>query len=432
MLEIERKDTLRGQVRVPGDKSISHRAVMLGALAEGLTEVEGFLMGEDCLSTIKAFQDLGVDIEGVGSEVMKIHGVGLRGLQEAANVLDFGNSGTTTRLMLGILAGQSFYSVATGDVSLRNRPMARVTKPLSQMNAEFYGRDNADLLPVSVIGSGELEAITYHSPVASAQVKSAILLAGLYAQGTTRVIEPAKSRDHTERMLRYFGAKLKVDGLEVEVNGGPKLIAKKVVIPGDISSAAFLMVAAMITPNSEIIIENVGINPTRNGVITALKAMKGNFELLNQREVNGEPIADIKVSTSQLEGTTISGDLIPLLIDEIPILAIAATQAAGKTIIRDATELRVKETDRIAAMVEELTKLGVAVKEREDGLEIIGKQQIKGGVSCNSYHDHRIAMSLAIAGLIAEESIKIEDEACIDISFPNFKELLDKLAVKQK
>jgi len=427
-LKVEAKGGLEGKIKVPGDKSISHRSVMLGALAEGKTEIEGFLTGEDCLSTVKAFQDMGVKIEGVGTDQMVVHGVGLRGLKEPNDLLDFGNSGTTTRLMLGILAGQSFYSVATGDDSLRSRPMARVTKPLSTMGGEFYGRDNANLLPITVVGQGKLNSISYDSPVASAQVKSAVLLAGLYGEGVTEVREPAKSRDHTERMLEYFGAKVEVDGLEVKVEGNPKLTGKKVVVPGDISSAAFLMVAAMITKGSEIIIENVGLNPTRDGVIEALRKMNGDFELLNQREVNGEPIADIKVKSSQLKGTVIDGDLIPLLIDEIPILAVAASQAEGKTIIKDAEELRVKETDRIDAMVKELTRLGVEVKEREDGMEIIGKQKITGGVSCQSYHDHRIAMSIAVAGLIAEDVVEIEGAECINISFPNFKKLLDSLS----
>ncbi|WP_018249011.1 3-phosphoshikimate 1-carboxyvinyltransferase [Orenia marismortui] len=426
-LKISPKDKLQGKIKVPGDKSISHRAVMLGSLAEGKTEIEGFLTGEDCLSTVKAFQDLGVKIEGVGTENMLVHGVGLHGLKEADNVLDLGNSGTTTRLMLGILSGQDFYTVVTGDDSLRTRPMDRVTVPLSKMGGSFYGRDGANLLPISVLGGSDLKGITYNSPVASAQVKSSLLLAGLYAAGETEVIEPAKSRDHTERMLEYFGADIEVDGLKVKVQGNPKLTAKKVVVPGDISSAAFLMVAAMITENSEIIIENVGLNPTRDGVIEALRKMNGNFELLNEREVNGEPIADIKVKNSQLKGTIIDGNLIPLLIDEIPILAVAASQADGKTIIKDAKELRVKETDRIDAMVKELTRLGVEVKEREDGMEIIGKQEIKGGVVCQSYHDHRIAMSLAVAGLISKDDIEIENSDCINISFPNFKKILDKL-----
>ena len=426
-LMIEPKENLEGTVKVPGDKSISHRAVMLGSLAKGKTEIEGFLTGEDCLSTVQAFQDMGIEIEGVGTENMIVHGQGLNGLEEPDNVLDFGNSGTTTRLMLGILAGQDFYSVATGDDSLRQRPMARVTDPVGEMGGEFLGRDNANLLPITILGGQDLNSFTYHSPVASAQVKSSVLLAGLYADGETTVVEPAKSRDHTERMLDYFGANVTVDDLTVSVEGKPELTGKKVIVPADISSAAFLMVAALITKDSELIIENVGLNPTRAGVIEALEQMDADLELLNQREVNGEPIADIKVKSSQLQGTTIEGDLIPLLIDEIPVLAVAATQAEGKTIIKDAEELRVKETDRIDAMVKELTRLGVEVTEREDGLEIEGPQDITGGVTCSSYDDHRIAMSLAVAGLIAEQEVEIEDAECINISFPGFKDLLMSL-----
>ena len=423
-LTIKPKRNLVGTVKVPGDKSISHRAVMLGSLAEGTTKIEGFLTGEDCLSTVQAFRDMGIAIEDVGTKNMKVHGQGLHGLEEPDNVLDLGNSGTTTRLMLGILAGQDFYSVATGDNSLRQRPMARVTEPVGEMGGKFFGRDNANLLPITTIGGQDLEACTYHSPVASAQVKSSVLLAGLYAEGETTVVEPAKSRDHTERLLDYFGADVTVDDLTVSVKGKPQLKGKKVIVPADISSAAFLMVAAAITPDSELVLENVGLNPTRAGVIEALEAMNVDLEMLNEREVNGEPMADIKVKTSQLQSVVIEGDIIPLLIDEIPILAIAASQAEGKTIIKDAEELRVKETDRIDAMVTELTRLGVEVTEREDGLEIAGPQEIKGGVTCSSYDDHRIAMSLAVAGLIADEPVEIEEAECINISFPGFKDLL--------
>ncbi|GAB6138426.1 3-phosphoshikimate 1-carboxyvinyltransferase [Halanaerobaculum tunisiense] len=426
-LTVEPKSKLQGTVKVPGDKSISHRAVMLGSLAEGVTEIEGFLTGEDCLSTVRAFQQLGVEIEGVGEEKMTIYGQGLKGLTEPDNVLDLGNSGTTTRLMLGLLAGQDFYSVVTGDDSLRQRPMARVTDPVGQMGGQFQGRDGANLLPITVVGGQDLKPIEYQSPVASAQVKSSILLAGLYAAGETKVVEPAKSRDHTERMLDYFGAEVTVDGLEASVKGQPKLTGNKVIVPGDISSAAFIMVAGLVAADAEIKLKNVGLNPTRAGVLEALEQMKANLELVNEREVNGEPIADVIVTTSDLEGTVIDGDLIPLLIDEIPILAIAATQAEGKTVIKDAQELRVKETDRIDAMVTELRRLGVEVTEREDGLEIVGPQEITGGVECLSYDDHRVAMSLAIAGLIADQQITIQDAECIDISFPQFAKQLKSL-----
>jgi len=422
-LKIKPKGNLQGNIKVPGDKSISHRSVMLGALANGKTEIEGFLTGEDCLNTARAFQSMGVKIEGLGSEKMIIHGVGLDGLQEPTSILDVGNSGTSMRLMLGILAGQNFYSVITGDESLSQRPMARVTKPLSDMGAKIYGRDNGNLAPLTVIGQ-ELTNQEYHSPIASAQVKSCILLAGLYADGTTTIIEPEKSRDHTERMLEYFGAEIEVEGLKVKVKGKPNLQGKRIKVPSDISSAAFFIVAALINQNSELVLKDVGLNPTRDGILEVLQDMKADYELLDKRLENKEPIADIKVKSSNLQATTIGGEVIPKLIDEIPILAIAATQAEGETIIKDAEELRVKETDRIKAMVTEMRRLGIEVEEREDGMVIPGSQTIKGGCRCQSYGDHRIAMSLAIAGLIAEEEVIIQNTECINTSFPSFSDLI--------
>jgi len=424
-LKIKPKGNLQGNIKVPGDKSISHRSVMLGALANGKTEIEGFLTGEDCLNTARAFQSMGVKIEGLGSEKMIIHGVGLDGLQEPTPILDVGNSGTSMRLMLGILAGQNFYSVITGDESLSQRPMARVTKPLSDMGAKIYGRDNGNLAPLTVIGQ-ELTNQEYHSPIASAQVKSCILLAGLYADGTTTIIEPEKSRDHTERMLEYFGAEIEVEGLKVKVKGKPNLQGKRIKVPSDISSAAFFIVAALINQNSELVLKDVGLNPTRDGILEVLQDMKADYELLDKRLENKEPIADIKVKSSNLQATTIGGEVIPKLIDEIPILAIAATQAEGETIIKDAEELRVKETDRIKAMVTEMKRLGIEVEEREDGMVIPGSQTIKGGCRCQSYGDHRIAMSLAIAGLIAEEEVIIQNTECINTSFPSFSDLIDQ------
>ncbi|MBM7623835.1 3-phosphoshikimate 1-carboxyvinyltransferase [Sporohalobacter salinus] len=422
-LKIKPKDKLEGRIKVPGDKSISHRSVMLGSLAEGRTEVTGFLTGEDCLNTARAFQKMGVKIEGLGSEEMIIHGVGLNGLQEPESVLNLGNSGTSMRLMLGILAGQDFYTVVTGDESLSKRPMARVVDPLKERGAEIYGRDGGNLAPLTVIGQS-LTNQRYESPVASAQVKSCILLAGLYANGTTEVVEPAKSRDHTERMLKYFGADLKIDGLKASVEGQPELKGQKIVVPSDISSASFFLVAALINQNAELVLENVGLNSTRAGILEVLTAMEADYELLDKRLENQEPIADIKVKSSNLQATTIGGEVIPKLIDELPILAVAATQAEGETVIKDAEELRVKETDRISAMVTELRRLGVKVEEREDGMIIPGPQSIKGGCSCCSYGDHRIAMSLAVAGLIAQEGIVITDADCIKTSFPNFMDLL--------
>ncbi|MGM0471182.1 MAG: 3-phosphoshikimate 1-carboxyvinyltransferase [Bacillota bacterium] len=425
-LRVEPKSGLIGQIKVPGDKSISHRAIMLGSLATGKTEIEGFLTGEDCLNTARAFQDMGVEIEGLGSEEMIIHGVGLDGLKEPTSILDVGNSGTSMRLLLGILAGQDFYSVITGDESLVERPMARVVDPLSNMGAKVFGRDDNNLAPLTVIGQ-ELTNQEYHSPVASAQVKSSILLAGLYADGVTTVVEPEKSRDHTERMLDYFGAEVEVSGLEVSLADSPTLEGKKVVVPSDISSASFFLVAALINQDSELVLENVGLNPTRAGILEVLSEMGANYQLINERLENGEPIADIKVQSSDLEATVIDGEVIPRLIDEIPILAIAATQAEGETIIKDAEELRVKETDRISAMVTELRRLGLEVEERKDGMVIPGPQVIPGGCSCQSYGDHRVAMSLAVAGLIAQKEISITNSDCIKTSFPNFINLLEEL-----
>ncbi|WP_372494118.1 3-phosphoshikimate 1-carboxyvinyltransferase [Fuchsiella alkaliacetigena] len=425
-LKIKPKSGLKGQIKVPGDKSISHRSVMIGSLARGKTRISGFLTGEDCLNTLRAFQQMGVEVENFGAEEIVIKGVGLEGLSEPESVLDLGNSGTAMRLLLGILAGQDFYSVLTGDESLNQRPMARVTDPLSEMGAKIWGRDNANLAPLTVIGQ-QLSSFSYNSPVASAQVKSCILLAGLYAQGVTRVIEPAQSRDHTERMLEYFGAEVEVDGLEVSVKAKPKLEGQEVVVPSDISSAAFFIVAALINSDSELVLSNVGLNPTRDGLLEILTKMEADYELLEQRLVNQEPIADLKVNSSPLKAVEIGGAVIPKLIDEIPILAVAATQAEGTTVIKDAEELRVKETDRISAMVKELRKLGVEIEEREDGMIIEGPQKIKGGAECRSYGDHRIAMSLAVAALIAEEEVVIKNCDCIKTSFPNFTDLLEQI-----
>jgi 3-phosphoshikimate 1-carboxyvinyltransferase len=425
-LKVQPKSGLQGEIKVPGDKSISHRSIMIGSLAKGKTEVKGFLTGEDCLNTARAFQKMGVRIEGLGSEEMSIQGVGLDGLKEADSVLDVGNSGTSMRLMLGILAGQEFYSVITGDESLSNRPMGRVTEPLREMGAEIYGRDNGNLAPLTVIGQ-DLDSLEYHSPVASAQVKSCILLAGLFSSGTTTVIEPEKSRDHTERMLEYFGAKVEVSDLKVSVEGKPNLEGRSIVVPSDISSAAFFMIAALINSDSELILKDVGLNSTRAGILEVLTKMEANYELLSERLENKEAIADIRVCSSDLKAVTIDKEIIPRLIDEVPILAIAATQAEGETIIKDAEELRVKETDRISAMVNEMRKLGIEVEEREDGMVIPGPQEIKGGCQCQSYGDHRVAMSLAVAALIAKEEVIIENSDCIKTSFPNFIDLLKSI-----
>ncbi|MCK4507399.1 MAG: 3-phosphoshikimate 1-carboxyvinyltransferase [Desulfuromonadales bacterium] len=417
--------SLRGEISVPGDKSISHRSIMLGSLAEGTTRVSGFLMGEDNLSTWQAFESMGVNIRQTGPDALEIKGVGLDGLMEPDNVLDCGNSGTTMRLMSGLMAGQNFFSVLTGDKYLRRRPMKRVVTPLAAMGARIWGRDGGERAPLAIQG-GSLKTITYASPVSSAQVKSAILLAGLSVDGETRVTEPHLSRDHSERMLTYFGADVRPFEGGVSLIGRPRLLAQDVIVPGDVSSAAFFMVAGLITPGAELTIRNVGINPTRSGIIDILIAMGGQLEILNAREQSGEPVADILVRHSRLKGIEISGDMVPRAIDEFPVISVAAALAEGTTTIRDAEELRVKETDRIVAMVSELGKLGAQVEARPDGMVITGVEQLNGG-KVSSHGDHRIAMSMAVAALCARTEVTIEDTECTETSFPGFWALLDKV-----
>jgi 3-phosphoshikimate 1-carboxyvinyltransferase len=418
------KTNLKGEIHPPGDKSISHRSVMIGSIAERTTEVTNFLNGDDCIATIKAFEKMGVTIEGKGTSKVIIHGVGLDGLKEPDDILDMGNSGTSTRLIAGILAGQPFYSVMTGDNSLRRRPMKRVAEPLRQMGAQIYGR-KGDLAPLSIIG-GNLKAIDYQTPVASAQIKSCILLAGLYADGETSVTEVAESRDHTERMLRSFGAEISSLSLKHSVKGRPKLVGHKINVPGDISSSAYFIVAGLICPNSEIIIRNVGVNPTRTGIIDALKQMGGYIEIQNLREESDEPTADLYIKSSQLKGASFSGDIIVRMIDEIPILVLAGTQAKGETIIKDAQELRVKESDRITNAVTEFRKIGAELDELDDGMIISGDSKLKGGI-CESHGDHRMAMSLAIAGLVSDTGVTINDIDCVNTSFPEFWKLVSSI-----
>ena len=417
--------TLRGEISVPGDKSISHRSIMLGSLAEGTTRVSGFLMGEDNLSTWKAFESMGVAICQTGPDALKIEGVGLDGLVEPGDVLDCGNSGTTMRLMSGLMAGQDFFSVLTGDKYLRQRPMKRVVTPLAAMGARIWGRDGGERAPLAIQG-GSLKPISYVSPVASAQVKSAVLLAGLSIEGETTVTEPHLSRDHSERMLTCFGADVRPFEGGVSLKGRPRLLAQDVMVPGDISSAAFFMVAGLVTPGAELLIHNVGINPTRSGIIDILIAMGGELELCNIREQSGEPVADILVRHSRLRGIEIGGDMVPRAIDEFPVISVAAALAEGTTTIRDAAELRVKETDRIAAMVSELNKLGGRVEPRPDGMFITGVEQLIGG-TVSSHGDHRIAMSMAVAALSATDAVSIEDTMCTETSFPGFWDLLEKI-----
>ncbi|WP_088069197.1 3-phosphoshikimate 1-carboxyvinyltransferase [Gottfriedia luciferensis] len=415
---------LVGDVIIPGDKSISHRAIMFGSLANGTTRITNFLLGEDCLSTIACFRKLGVHIDVLEEEVI-VHGKGIEELKEPNAVLDVGNSGTTARLMMGILSGLPFHSVLIGDASIGKRPMKRVTKPLKQMGASIDGREDATYTPISIRG-GSLKSISYHSPVSSAQVKSSILLAGLFADGTTIVSEPEKSRDHTERMLKAFGCELDVNGNTVSINGNQRLTATDVIVPGDISSAAFFLVAGSIIPNSEILLKNVGVNPTRIGILTVLERMGANITLEDEKMVNGEPIANIRVKSSKLKATVIGGAEIPTCIDELPILALAASMADGETIIKDAEELRVKETDRIQTVVTELSNLGVSIEATKDGMIIQGNSSLKGA-NVKSHGDHRMGMMLSIASLLADGETEIEDTNCIAVSFPNFKEQLNDL-----
>jgi 3-phosphoshikimate 1-carboxyvinyltransferase len=417
--------SIQGRIRVPGDKSISHRALMLGAIAECETQIQGLLLGEDPRSTANCFRVLGAEISELNTEFVRVKGIGLGNFQEPFDVLNVGNSGTTIRLMLGLLASHPgrFFTV-TGDDSLRSRPMSRVVKPLQQMAAEIWGRKGNSLAPLAIQGQA-LKPIHYHSPIASAQVKSCILLAGLNTEGQTTFTEPALSRDHSERMLRAFGAELSIDPEtnSVTVTGNAKLYGQKVIVPGDISSAAFWLVAGAIVPGSDLVVENVGVNPTRTGVLEALSMMGADIELENQREVTGEPVADLRVCSSHLKSCTIAGDIIPRLIDEIPILAVAAAFAQGTTIIRDAAELRVKESDRITVMAQQLNQMGAKVTQLPDGMEITGGTPLMGA-EVDSYTDHRIAMSLAIAALNASGTTTIHRAEAAAISYPNFTKTL--------
>ncbi len=435
-MQISDKYSFHGELSVPGDKSISHRSIMFGAISEGLTVVSNFLQGADCLSTISCFQKMGINIENYGSAV-HIHGNGLHGLSAPTTVLDVGNSGTTTRLISGILAGQSFESVLDGDDSIRKRPMKRIFTPLTQMGAQFeswnpasfpHSMQKTDLscAPFSVRG-GHLHGICYQSPVASAQVKSAVLLAGLYAEGVTSVTEPVLSRNHTELMLSGFGAAVHTEGTTASIEPEPKLQGQNIHVPGDISSAAYFIALGLLTPHSEILIKNVGINPTRSGILKAAQAMGGNLSLLNERTVSGEPVADILVTSSSLHGTMIDGEIIPTLIDEIPILAVMAAFAEGSTVIRDAQELKIKESDRIAAITENLNAMGALVTPADDGMSIEGGRPLHGA-QIKTQKDHRIAMAFTVAGLNASGETLLDDEDCVAISYPTFYEDISALA----
>lgn len=412
---------LTGRIRVPGDKSISHRSIMLGSLAEGTTEVSGFLQGEDCLCTLQAFRNMGVHIEGPSDDgKVTIQGVGLQGLKAPSTDLDMGNSGTSMRLMSGLMSGQAFDVCMTGDSSLSKRPMKRVTVPLAEMGARIDATAQGTP-PLRVHGGSQLKGIHYDMPMASAQVKSALLLAGLYAEGETSVTEPAPTRDHTERMLRGFGYTVKTEGNRISLVGGGKLTATAIDVPSDISSAAFFMVGASIAEGSDLIIEHVGMNPTRTGVIEILRLMGANLELLNPREVGGEPVADIRVRSAPLKGIRIPEALVPLAIDEFPVLFVAAACADGQTVLTGAEELRVKESDRIQVMADGLIACGIKAQPTPDGIIIQGGAMTGGVVT--SHNDHRIAMSFSIAGLGASTPMLINDCATVNTSFPGFVKL---------
>jgi len=420
---IARPRSLRGEITSPGDKSVSHRAVIFNALSNTNTaKITNFSPGADCSSTEHIMKSLGVEITRkpggrASGDTLTVKGVGLEGLVEPDDILDAGNSGTTTRLMSGILAGQDFVSVLTGDLSLKSRPMGRVVNPLTTMGAKISGRANNTLAPL-VFHGGSLQGINYNMPVASAQLKSCLLLAGLRADGITNLSQPAESRDHTERMLSAMGAVLKKEGLDLILQPS-ELETIDVEVPGDISSAAFWMIAAVCHPDAELLIRNVGVNPTRSGIITALKKMNAQLKLMDERQVAGEPVANVLVRTSDLKGIELSGDTVPLLIDEIPVIAVAAAVADGETVIKDAQELRVKESDRIESSISWLRAAGINAEGTSDGMIISGNQKINGG-SFQSYDDHRLAMSLGIAGLISEQPITISDPDVASISYPGF------------
>lgn len=420
------KHGLKGEIAVPGDKSISHRSIMFGSIAKGKTTVTNFLLGDDCLSTISCFRKLGVLIEQDNEKVV-IYGKGMAELQEPNEILDVGNSGTTIRLLTGILAGLHFHSTLIGDSSIGKRPMTRVVTPLREMGAKIDGREEGKYTPLSVRG-GKLQSITYRLPVASAQVKSAILFAGLNADGTTRVIEPVATRDHTERMIQRFGGKISRQENEIQLEGGQKLSGTEIHVPGDISSAAFFLVAGCIVPNSSITLRNVGLNPTRTGILEVLQNMGASMDVQQDAADAFEPTGTIKVMTSKLKGTIIEGEIIPKLIDEIPIIALLATQADGVTVIKDAHELKVKETNRIDTVVTELKKLGAEIQATDDGMIITGGTKLTGA-KVDSHGDHRIGMMLAIASQICEEEIILENADAIAVSYPAFFEHLNKLSI---
>ena len=425
-MNINKSSGLRGELAIPGDKSISHRAIMFGALADGTTEITNFLQGADCLSTISCFQAMGVDIDNRTDRVL-IHGVGLHGLKAPSQMLDVGNSGTTTRLISGILAGQPFTTTLNGDASIQKRPMKRIIDPLTQMGADIRSINNNGCAPLEIHG-GNLRGIAYQSPVASAQVKSCVLLAGLYADGTTSVTEPVLSRNHTELMLSGFGAQVTSAGTTATIEPEPHLYGQNIAVPGDISSAAYWIAAGLAVPNSELVLKNVGINPTRDGILRVVEAMGADITRENVHTVSGELVCDLIVRSSNLHGTTVSGELIPTLIDEIPVIAVLACFADGETVIKDAQELKVKESNRIDTVVEGLLAMGADATATDDGMIIHGGKPLHGA-TIDSHLDHRIAMSFAVAGLLCDTPTTILNADSVVISYPDFYESLKKISV---
>ncbi len=419
---------IRENITVPGDKSISHRAIMLSSIAEGESNIYNFLMAEDSFNTIECFRQMGVSIDITGDKV-SVKGVGLRGLKKPSKRLYVGNSGTTIRLISGILAGQNFQCEITGDKSIEKRPMKRIISPLKEMGADIDSIEVDGFAPLKIQGKS-LKPIHYKMPVASAQVKSAILLASLYAEGESIVEEMQKSRDHTERMLNYLGADIREDGLKIYSKPIRSLQGKDIYIPSDLSSAAFFICLGLIAKDAEILVKDIGLNPTRTGLIDVLLKMGANLEITNERILNGEIIGDIKVRSSKLKGINIGGDIIPRLIDEIPALAVVAALAEGKTIISDAEELKVKESNRIKAIVTELKKIGANIEETEGGMIIYGKSALTGGI-VESYDDHRIAMALSVAGLVSNEGVQINGVDCVNISFPNFFDIINRMRMER-
>lgn len=426
-MELTKIRELKGEITVPGDKSISHRSIMFGSISKGTTEITGFLKSADCLSTISCFRKMGIEIsEDAG--IIKVHGKGIHGLVKPDSVLDVGNSGTTTRLMSGILAGQNFTSVLDGDDSIRKRPMRRIIEPLSLMGVNVKSKYNNDCMPLEIAG-GSVKAINYSSNVSSAQVKSCVLLAGLYANGETAFSEPSQSRNHTELMLSSFGADIRSLGTTTYICPANELYGQKINVPGDISSAAYFIAAGLIVPGAEVTVKNVGINPTRDGIIRVCQDMCADITLTNTRIEGGEPVADIVVRYSKLHGTTIEGAIIPTLIDEIPVICLMAALAEGTTVIKDAAELRVKESDRIAVMVENLSKMGCDITATNDGMIIQGSDHITGAV-VDSYMDHRIAMTFAVASLVADGTTTIVNGECVNISYPEFYKDLTSICTR--